>query len=51
MGFPGQEYEVGCHFLHQGIFPTQGVKPAFPVIVGKFITTEPLKAYSNQVKA
>ena len=24
MGFPKQEYRVGCHFLLQGIFPTQG---------------------------
>ena len=22
--FPGKNSEVGCHFLHQGIFPTQG---------------------------
>ena len=24
MGFPRQEYEVGCHFLLQGIFQTKG---------------------------
>ena len=24
MGFPGQEYWSGLHFLHQGIIPTQG---------------------------
>ena len=24
MGFPRQEYWSGCHFLLQGIFPTQG---------------------------
>ena len=24
MGFPRQDTEVGCHFLFQGIFPTQG---------------------------
>ena len=24
MGFPRQEYGVGCHFLLQGIFPTHG---------------------------
>ena len=32
LGFPRQEYiaeptGVGCHFLIQGIFPTQGLKP------------------------
>ena len=25
MGFSRQEYGVGCHFLLQGIFPTQGL--------------------------
>ena len=25
VGFPRQEYGVGCHFLLQGIFPTQGL--------------------------
>ena len=25
MGLPRQEYGVGCHFLLQGIFPTQGL--------------------------
>ena len=29
MGFPRQEYIVGCHFLLQGIFPTQGSNPSF----------------------
>ena len=24
---PGKNSEVGCHFLLQGIFPTQGLKP------------------------
>ena len=27
MEFSRQEYRVGCHFLLQGIFPTQGSKP------------------------
>ena len=27
MGFPRQEYWSGCHFLLQGIFPTQGSNP------------------------
>ena len=27
MGFPTKNTGVGCHFLLQGIFPTQGLKP------------------------
>ena len=27
MGFPGKSTGVGCHFLLQGIFPTQGLNP------------------------
>ena len=26
--FPGKNTEVGCHFLLQGIFPTQGLNPS-----------------------
>ena len=29
-GFPRQEYWSGCHFLLQGIFPTQGSNPGLP---------------------
>ena len=25
--FPGKNIGVGCHFLPQGIFPTQGLNP------------------------
>ena len=28
--FPGKNTGVGCHFLLQGIFPTQGSNPGFP---------------------
>ena len=28
MGFPRQEFGVGCHFLLQGIFVTQGLNPS-----------------------
>ena len=28
MEFSRQEYETGCHFLLQGIFPTQGLNPS-----------------------
>ena len=27
--FPGKNTGVGCYFLHQGIFPTQGLKTHF----------------------
>ena len=30
MGFSRQEYWSGCHFLLQGIFPTQGSNPGLP---------------------
>ena len=28
--FPGKNTRVGCHFLLQGIFPTQGLNPGLP---------------------
>ena len=28
--FPGKNTGVGCHFLLQGIFPTQGSNPGLP---------------------
>ena len=30
MGCSRQEYWMGCHFLLQGIFPTQGLNPGLP---------------------
>ena len=43
--FPEENTGVGCHFLLQGILPTQaGIKPAsfaFPTLAGRFFTTEP----------
>ena len=30
MGFPGKNTRVGCHFLLQGIFATQGLNPHLP---------------------
>ena len=47
---PDKNTGVGCHFLFQGIFPTQGLKPcllASPALAGGFFffffffTTEP----------
>ena len=40
--FPGKNTEVGCHFLVQGIFPTQGLEHVSPGLAGRFFTTEPL---------
>ena len=33
MGLSWQEYRVGCHFLLQGIFPTQGSNTCFPCLL------------------
>ena len=35
MAFPRQEYQSGCHFLLQGIFPTQGSNSG--LVLGKWI--------------
>ena len=42
MGFCRQQYWRGCHFLLQGIFPTQGLnsEPSSPALSGRFFTTE-----------
>ena len=39
--FPGKHTRVGCHFLLQNIFPTQGLNPslASPALAGRFFTT------------
>ena len=42
MGFSRQETGVHCHFLLQGIFPTQGSNPHLfrsPALTGGFFTT------------
>ena len=39
-GSPGKNAGVGCHFLLQGIFLTQGSNPHL-LNAGKFFTTEP----------
>ena len=40
MGFSGHSTGVGCHFLFQGIFPTQGSNPSLtsPALPGRFFT-------------
>ena len=37
--FPGENTRVGCHFLLQGIFLTQGSNPVSPILAGRFFTT------------
>ena len=41
MDFPGKHTRVGCHFLLQEIFLTQGSNPPSPALAGGFFTTEP----------
>ena len=35
---PGKNSKVGCHFLLQGIFPTQELNPGLSCITGRFFT-------------
>ena len=35
MGFPGKNIGVGCHFLLQGVFKTQGLNPC--LLLGRWI--------------
>ena len=39
--FPGKNTGVGCHFLLQGTFPTQGLNPCLLQMAGRFFTAEP----------
>ena len=41
MGFPRQNSGVGCHFLLQGIFPSQGSNPCALPWQSDSFTTEP----------
>ena len=42
---PGKNTGVGCHFLLQGIFPTQGlnprIEPGSPALEADTLTSEP----------
>ena len=40
MELPSKNTGKGCHFLLQGIFPTTGIKPAFPAFTGRCFTIE-----------
>ena len=39
--FPGKNTGVGCLFLLQGVFLTQGLEPESPTLAGEFFTTDP----------
>ena len=42
MDFPGKNIGVGCHFLLQGIFPTQGLnEPGSPILQTDSLPSEP----------
>ena len=41
MGFSRQDTGGGCHFLLQGIFPTQGSNPGHPTLQADALTSEP----------
>ena len=41
MGFSRQEYESGCHFLLQGIVPTQGSNLGSPALQADALPFEP----------
>ena len=38
--FPGKDTGVGCHFLLQGVFPTQGSNPGSPTLQADSLPTE-----------
>ena len=44
--FPGKNAKVGCHFLLQGVFLTQGSNSS---IAGGFFTSEPLEKPNDTV--
>ena len=39
--FPGKSTGVDCHFLLQGIFPTQGLNPSLPHCRQRLLLSEP----------
>ena len=49
MEFSGKNAGVGCHFLFQGIFPTQGSNPSFLhlLAVGFFTTGATWEVYTT----
>ena len=47
LGFSGQKTALGCHSLHQGIFPTQG--PNLGLMHGRQILCHLSNLYSNKI--
>ena len=50
---PGKNTRVGCHFLLQGIFPTQGSNPrllGLPALASRFFTTSAISEMLNHEK-
>ena len=47
MGFPRQEYWSDFHFLLQRIFPTPGIKSAFPALPGGSFTVWATREYNS----
>ena len=41
MGFPRQEYRVGCHFILQGDLPDPGMEPRSLALQAESLPTEP----------
>ena len=48
--FPGKNTRVGCHFLLQGIFPTQGSNPRFLRLLYWWVDPLPLCHLGSLVK-
>ena len=50
LGFPGKSTGLGCHFLLQEIFPTQGSNPCFLCLLHWQAGSLPLEALSTSGK-
>ena len=48
---PGENTEMGCHFLFQGIFQIQRLNQCLlsPALVGRFFTSEPPRKPNNTI--
>ena len=52
LDFSGKNTGVGCHFLLQGIFPTQDSNPVSPALAGGFFTTSTTwEAWNGQTRS
>ena len=50
VGFSRKEYGVGCHFLLQGIYPTQGLNPHLLCLLNWQVSSLPLKPPGKPLK-